>query len=106
MFTRGMAYTTVFHPGVVLTLAVAIPLLLVLALAVYRYSPLLPGLPPRSYPPLLFWLNFAVALGLFQALPFGSLFGVFPRTLAFGAFMWVLVFGVSLYVACNYGDCF
>ena len=93
------------RPGVVLGLAMGLPLLLAIVLVLYTYSPLLPGSPPRSYPPLLFWLTFVVGVGLLQALPFGSTFRRVAITLGFGVVLWIVVFAVSLYLACSYGDC-
>ena len=93
------------RPSIVLSTAAVAPLLHTLALALYSYSPLLPGPVPRSYPAVLFWLAFPVGLVLFQALPFGSLTHRVLLSIAFGIFLWVGVFGLVFLLTCSFGEC-
>lgn len=92
-------------PQLVLTAAVVAPLLLVVANVLLTYMPGLPGHPPRGVGRALFWLPAAVAVGLFQFLPFRSWSARAFLTLAFGGVMFAVLLMAYLFGACSFGDC-
>lgn len=92
-------------PQCALTAAVVVPLVLLVGLVLLTYMPGLPGHPPRGIGPALFWLPAALAVVIFQLLPFRSWSARAFLTVAFGGAMYAALLMAYLFGACTFGDC-
>lgn len=92
-------------PRTTLVAAVLVPLTMVAVNVLLTYTPGLPGKPPRGIGRALFWLPAAVAVVLFQFLPFRSWSARAFLTVAFGGVMYAVLLTTYLLGACSFGDC-
>jgi hypothetical protein len=95
----------IFTPRKAFLGAVVVPLALVCVNVLVTYMPGLPGAPPRQIGRALFWLPAAVAVALFQLLPFRSWPARLFLTVAFGGVMYGVLLMAYIVGACSYGDC-